>query len=223
MPADNFVHSVLDALGDVSIVQFLECVLSTNTVQSICFQVQLLQDLPTLFQFLATHTVTKDAAVSSSVQICTQVLMGEVARMASKQKGWHFNARNASAEQIEAFSIQEMATTLESETPHLWAVLGHLLSSDTVRERRRQNRQDRTDAAANADVQPDAWTDEDEYWANDLEGGVFGSEDMFAPNAAMDEHEGRDGPDAEGKTEGTKRQKRFSDRTTALRRIVSII
>jgi hypothetical protein len=142
--------------------------------------------------------------------------------MASRKKGWHFNAQNTSAKQIEAFSIQEMATTLESKTPHLWSMLGHLLSSNTVWERHRQNHQDRTDAAASPNVQPDSWSDENEYWANNLEGGVFGLESMFAPNAGGDEHKGEGGPNAEGKTEGTKCQRRSSERTTVLQHIVSV-
>ena len=56
--------------------------------------------------------------------------------MASKASGWHFSTKNASAEQINEFSIDRMASMLTEHTPYLWDILGTLLVSDSQVEQK---------------------------------------------------------------------------------------
>ena len=60
----------------------------------------------------------------------TQRLQDEIKDVANKQAGWHFSACEANIEQVEAFSIADMAVTLEQQAPSLWSLLCSLLASD---------------------------------------------------------------------------------------------
>ena len=60
----------------------------------------------------------------------TQRLQDKIKDVAKKQAGWHFSACGANIEQVEAFSIADMAVTLEQQAPILWSLLGSLLASD---------------------------------------------------------------------------------------------
>ena len=57
--------------------------------------------------------------------------------MGGRDNKWHFSARNASAQRIEAFSITDMSRELKEQTPHLWEMLSSMLVSDPTRESRR--------------------------------------------------------------------------------------
>ncbi|KAF7793203.1 hypothetical protein EIP86_004312 [Pleurotus ostreatoroseus] len=51
-----------------------------------------------------------------------------VQKLASKEHGWHFNATNAHAEQIQDFRIEDMIESIQACTPELWNLVISLLS-----------------------------------------------------------------------------------------------
>ncbi|KAG5640305.1 hypothetical protein DXG03_009295 [Asterophora parasitica] len=85
------------------------------------------------FELLYEHPATSADAKDVGIRKFSMVLAGEVARLASKEPGWHFSASHGSASQIQAFSVEDMATKLETQAPFVWKVLGHLLEGDNTR------------------------------------------------------------------------------------------
>src|SRR5882762_3018526 len=66
-----------------------------------------------------------------------QKYMNEVLCLVSKKNGWHFSAQHTSAEQLEAFSLKDMAWELMAQVPLLWDLLGTLLNADPCHEQHR--------------------------------------------------------------------------------------
>src|SRR6266481_3698284 len=58
-----------------------------------------------VMRLLFNHPETRESAQRVAFQECTEILTGEITRMGRKDNRWHFSARNASAQKIEAFSI----------------------------------------------------------------------------------------------------------------------
>ncbi|KAF8971524.1 hypothetical protein BDZ97DRAFT_1786939 [Flammula alnicola] len=204
--------SVLLALQGHTIKDFLEFFLGEPTFEDSATRHFFIAECPDLINALFNHKDTREPILSTCLLLCTEILMSEIAQMASKQSGWHFSAKTASAAQLEAFSIEEMAAELRSETPLLWRTIGCLLTSDPARECRRAQylaTETRKDAAGS--MADGFWDDEDEYLEQDTEPEL---EDM----SKMD-----DGGDPESLQ--SKRQRRARNRNQAvdqLRRVIII-
>ena len=143
-----------------------------------------------LAHLLFSHPETRVPAQRVAFQACTEILMGEIARMGGRDKGWHFSARNASAQRIEAFSIADMFRELKEGCPHLWQMLSSMLVSDRRRESRRAQYQQKDTPKEPSEMMVDTdletscsqathasqtWDEEDEYWACDADGDLESS------------------------------------------------
>ena len=172
-----------------------------------------------LAHLLFNHPDTRDSVQRVAFQACTEILMGEIARMGRRDNGWHFSARSASAQRIEAFSMADMSHELKEQSPHLWNILSSILVSDRTRESRRAQKVTPKEPSemiidtdgfeppcSQATQASQAWDEEDEYWACDADGDLEGSE------AECDN-------DDDGRP--TKRARRASTRNSSLVQVVS--
>src|SRR5882762_5896902 len=126
----NNLLDVLAALKDASIYDFLSSLLASPALTSHPSVQKLNSDLPDILQMLGSHS-----ALSTSVtDMCHKYMMhkyaNEALHLVSKKNGWHFSAWHASAEQLEAFSLEDMAQQLTAQAPLLWDLLGTLLTAD---------------------------------------------------------------------------------------------
>jgi len=126
------VDNVIKALNGYKVLDILTALLEKRLFQGSPVQRQFLEDLPTLLGTLINHPDTMKCTRDTTFYQFTAILKMEVAIMALKTSGWHFSARNASSDQIDAFSIEGMAKTLTKQTPFLWAMLETLLASDST-------------------------------------------------------------------------------------------
>ncbi|KAK7683367.1 hypothetical protein QCA50_013629 [Cerrena zonata] len=127
-----------------------------------------IQDWRSFLTYTRSLASLSEATSAFALDLVTFQLQDEVKSVANKQAGWHFSACNASIEQVEAFSITDMAIALERQAPTLWCLLGSLLESDPSRARRRARFRDTPSANVRTDggsgTREDSWDDEDEYW-----------------------------------------------------------
>ena len=125
----DVVSAVLSALGNHSIITFISYFLTDPAYANNPTKSIFIEQCPHLLYILSNNSSTNKITTDYSLAVATNVMMGEVAHTATRQSGWHFSVRMASPEQIDSFSIEEMANQLEKETPILWKLLGHLLAS----------------------------------------------------------------------------------------------
>ena len=83
----------------------------------------IINNVDALPHFLFNHPETWNSIQRAAFQACTEILMGEIARMGGRDNGWHFSAQSASAERIEVFSITDMSCELKEQSLHLWQML----------------------------------------------------------------------------------------------------
>ena len=167
---EDTIRNILGALGGHSVVDFIQS-LCTNPTYSDCPTFILFSaKIPELLDFIFGHPATKSEAGQSVLQHFMAALTSEVATLADKESGWHFSAGNACAKQIKAFSMEGMARKLEKQAPLLWVLLGRLLASDPLCERRRAQAMNGTAGVPTTGV----WDQEDEYWHR--EGELPGNE-----------------------------------------------
>ncbi|KII90676.1 hypothetical protein PLICRDRAFT_174059 [Plicaturopsis crispa FD-325 SS-3] len=91
-----------------------------------------------------------------------------VQELSDKGSGWHFGAINASAAELEAFRIEEMAKKMEGQAPELWDLLDTLLTArDKVSAREKRLDRDGDQVMHDASTDDDAGIPADEaaLWA----------------------------------------------------------
>ncbi|KAG5645462.1 hypothetical protein DXG03_006007 [Asterophora parasitica] len=150
-------------------------------------------------ELMYNHSATSADAKDVGIRLFPTLLSGEVTRLASTESGWHFSASNASASQIQAFSVEDMATQLENQAPFMWKVLGNLLEGDTSRSASAappQNIQPRNENPPAGALE----ADEIHYW-------LMEEERLGMPLNSDPVWEGEDGNVTED-TRRTKRQRR---------------
>lgn len=197
-------QAIINALGDFSVGDFVIHLLSDPGLSGSPVRLSFIQQWPELQEWALSTDPLARATDNFITTTITQKLTAETAHLANKESGWHFSARNASAEKVHAFSIQGMADQLERQAPLLWGLLGELLQSDPALARRRSQY---WEPQVQEPVQvTEEWDDEAEYWA----------EDAFTESLVEEEP-------TEGAQGGrpTKRQRRAAERIQSLYRIVS--
>lgn len=197
----DIVKTVLTALGGHSLVSVLGTLLTDSHFADCPTRAIFLHEWSSFLHFAHECSLLSTDTMEFCSQVYTQAIASEIANLANKESGWHFSAKHAKAEQVEAFSLARMSSTLEAKAPLSWNLFGTLLQSDTSRLRRRLKalgiHSSNTQASSES-----IWDDEDEYW-----------ESVDILDEGMEEQTGRDRP--------TKRRRRASDRYAALLRIVS--
>lgn len=208
---------VIQALDGHSIYEFIRTVLYHSSFAASQARTMLLHEAPNLIQTLLVHPETAQVVEDLVLRTTESILKSEVTQMAAKQRGWHFSASNMSSEAIEAFSIEEMATTLQNKTPRLWALLTTLLVSDASRETRRaryvkaESSFDPSEMSMDLDNPGDGSNGgEDEYWTDNDDGDLEDS-DTLQNN------------DSESEAKPSKSRRRAGSRNFSLHRIVSYL
>lgn len=91
------------------------------------------------------------------------VYMEQVRKLTAPRLGFHFNAKNATAKQIEGFHMGKMENTMENEAPQLCDLIGTLLTSDLDLEARRlEVPENDEESPENEETVPN----DDEYWSH---------------------------------------------------------
>lgn len=194
-------HAILILLEGYTVFDFIHTLLSRPS-QTRCPAVQSFsQQITAVLELIFSHPSTQSEADEFANQRCSAALAKEVAQLANKESGWHFSARNTSAAQLHAFSMEEMAKKLEFGAPLLWKLLGDLL----VRENTRSSHPSSVPGTRSGLTSEDP--EEEEYWALEEERLEMG---VDSPDEPGDSDE----------TKRTKRQRRAAERPHALHRIV---
>lgn len=133
---------------------------------------------------LAALLVHSDSSVLTTIWVLAtarNIYAQSLKELTNASSGWHFNALDTSAEQLENFDMMDMAAELEKKAPHLWALLDSTLSAG-----RKDAQHDAdgdtimTDDMVSDLVNDDDDNSDDEYWA-DVEGFLEDeSEDLGA-------------------------------------------
>ena len=61
-----------------------------------------------------------------------ETYIDELRKLVQKENGWHFGARNATAQKIEDFRIDEMGRDMKGRAPRLWGLLDALMHADSI-------------------------------------------------------------------------------------------
>jgi hypothetical protein len=130
------LRNVLSALNGHSINDLISGVLHSCD-EDHPIRLLFLAECSALLILLFSHPTTQAPIRETALGVCTHLFMSEIARLSTKESGWHFSAENASCEQIEAFSIEKMAERIQAEAPLTWNLLKSLLISDPARDARR--------------------------------------------------------------------------------------
>lgn len=203
--------AILIALQGCSLFDFVIFLLGDPSLSLSPTAVLFVNDWGSFLTYANTLGCLSQATTAFAVEVVTQQLQAEVKCVATKQAGWHFSACNARIEQVEAFSITDMATALEQQAPLMWCLLGSLLESDPSRGCRRARYHEASGRAPSREdlgSTESNWDEEDEYWervGEDLTEGV------------LEELAGASG------SKLSKRQRRAGERNCALDPIVSYI
>ena len=170
----NNLLDILTALKNASIYDFLSSLLASPALTSHPNVQKLISDLPDILQMLGGHPTMSKSVTDACHKYMMHEYANEACCLVSKKNGWHFSAQHTSAEQLEAFSLKDMAQQLMAQAPLLWELVGTLLNADPSRERHctwvqvsPANTQDceQADIPANLTSTHNLdWDDEDEYW-----------------------------------------------------------
>jgi len=216
--ADNLASIV----ANVPLDKLLTVILEQPNFTTSPARAAIIDNADDLVCLLFNHPEIQDSVRRVAFQACTEILMGEIARMGGRNSGWHFSARNTSAQMIEAFSIADMAHELKKQSPHLWWLLSSMLVSDPTRESRQAQYLQKQTPKESSELMVDTegfemsssqltqasqtWDEDDEYWACDADGNL-------------------EGPKAEGDSDDdehpTKRARRAGTRNSDLIEVVS--
>ena len=113
----DITRCVIQALDGHSIYESIYSILHDSSFATSRTCTIFLHETPELVQALIVHPETAQMAKDLVLHATGSILKSEVTQMAAKQHGWHFSASDMSSEAITAFSIEEMATTCQHETP----------------------------------------------------------------------------------------------------------
>lgn len=136
----------------------------TNAFINIRLWLDVISTIPAVYD--QVRTWVHDAAKTIySEDVCT---------LTHPSHGFRFNAANATIEQIEDFSINNLENTMKTHLPRLYDLISHLLVSDPSLNRRRAEPNEGTDDpefASDDPNDPDA-----EYWS---QVDAIGLEDLY--------------------------------------------
>lgn len=130
------VDSVLALLNENSVAQFLYTLLSNSRYDGTHAKQEFLAQWPALLDLLAIHPLLQTQTESFAVALVTSKLKTEVATVAEKESGWHFSAKNVHVDQLDSFTMDDMARKVHARAPTLSTLVAALLDSDPERTAR---------------------------------------------------------------------------------------
>lgn len=218
------VDSVLALLDKDSVAQFLYTFLHNSRYDGSRAKQDFLSQWPALLEHLAVHPLLQVKTENFAVALVTGKLKTEVATVAEKESGWHFSAKHVHVDQLDSFTMDDMARKIHARAPMLSSFIAALLDSDPERtarqarfsEERARMAEDPCAAAVDVD-----WSEEDEYWwSADLDIGATG-EDTTATATTESGDRMDEGENGAAKAERMKKRRRRAEESRA--RLLSIV
>ncbi|KAI0733004.1 hypothetical protein BC629DRAFT_1572982, partial [Irpex lacteus] len=166
----SIVDNVLASLHSHSLAQVIMELMYNSKYQDSPHRQVFVDQWPSLMEHLASHPLLRETTAQFVFTSTTDHLRSEVLRLTDKESGWHISAKNASAEQLENFTIDGMANRMREQAPALSTLLDCLLSSKPNRTPRREQASEETgdDGLLGSTTAAGAELDEDEeYWLGD--------------------------------------------------------
>jgi hypothetical protein len=99
----TIVDNLASIVARVPLHTLLESILEQPNFVTSPACTAIIQNADALVHLLFNHLETWVSVCRVAFEACTKTLMGEITRMGARDSGWHFSARNASAQKIEAF------------------------------------------------------------------------------------------------------------------------
>ncbi|KAG6819711.1 hypothetical protein H0H93_009405 [Arthromyces matolae] len=203
---EHQIEAVLSLLEGCTLAELISHFLSLSSPLAQAF----LRDITLTLETILGHPDTQAHAREFLFNYFLSLMTSEVTNLATKESGWHFSARNASASQIQAFSIENMASQFEKRSPILWRLLGTLLLPYSLRSAATKlgTLGSSTQSLFNQQIMDEEA--ESEYWAQE--------EERLGCGSGLNKSEN----DTEG-PRTAKRQRRAAERTPALHRIKRVV
>jgi len=134
MQPSEDIDRVLEALGEtgLSVSSFLISLISLDRYKNHCAIVHLISHGPELLVALQKFLHKVDCSVPpSSVAsgIMTEIYTQEIRNSSAGENGSHFNVSHASLNQLEEFSVNDLAMQMEECAPQFWRLLNVLLDA----------------------------------------------------------------------------------------------
>jgi hypothetical protein len=85
-------------------------------------------NIQAILSSLFNHHALRYPVLQWALTITNSDHANSIQTLTRASQGWHFSASNASAEQLQEFELEDMADSMESDTPHLWRMIKGLLS-----------------------------------------------------------------------------------------------
>ena len=176
MQRSDDIDRVLEALGQtgLSVTNFLISLVSLDRYKNHPAVVHLMSHGPDLLITLRTFLVNKDEpSLESPRSVASEITMTEtyaqkICDASAGENGSHFNVSHTSLNQLEEFSVNDLARQMEQSAPQFWRLLNVLLDA---RHRRRVLGEDEDQT-----MEPGESEDDEAYWSElgdaELEGAT---------------------------------------------------
>ena len=151
------ILSVLSALENASIFEFLSSLLNSPGFANHPTVLRFESDISSIIKLLYESPGTSSSIVDTCHKLMSKRYADEIICLISMENSWHFSAHHTMAEQLQAFSLEDMALWLMAQAPLLWDLLGIILQANPLHERCHT-----TDIALTPEAPDDG---NEEYWA----------------------------------------------------------
>ncbi|KAI0311298.1 hypothetical protein OF83DRAFT_1087802 [Amylostereum chailletii] len=130
---------ILDMFNNISISDFLVTLLNTSELSGHHVVQDLVTKLPSILQVAQSNPASSASALSWAFSATTAIYCDQITTLTQVETGLHFNAKNATAEKLESFSIRRMDATMESTASELCRLIDNLSEANIELKNRRDN------------------------------------------------------------------------------------
>ncbi|KAH7917504.1 hypothetical protein BV22DRAFT_1108559 [Leucogyrophana mollusca] len=126
------VEGVLRAFAhyNISVSSFIISLLETPAYQSLLSVIDLTSNIEHILAAFVSNSRAYRSTLRCASNLIKRTYARSISELARRENGWHFSALRASAKQLEAFRLEEMAQDMERLAPELWELLDTMLSAD---------------------------------------------------------------------------------------------
>jgi hypothetical protein len=158
------------------------------------------KNMQAILKFLYEYdSGTQKSITEWANQVTMSILVAEMSQLASKDTGFHFQAKKTTESKLKEFNILEMATTMQRVGPVIWKLFGRLLEANPHVNYKRHWARKKVEAAGKArqksgnirldeDIEMEDITqieaEDNDYWE------TYDREELLLVNDDEDEPEG---------------------------------
>lgn len=136
------MEAILEELEarDIQVSTFIVNLLTSPRFQTNPAAANLVDNVEHILHCFLHHIETRSTVENWSEGIARKLYASELTELTKERSGLHFNARNATAEQLQPFKIEVIAEKMKDTAPRLCSLVAGLLDADEELSRRRERR-----------------------------------------------------------------------------------